>query len=113
MTLATILKEIPKLAEEWTLERPDRQQRTEADAADFQRLQALGVPLIAGAGRVWRHVGKLVPIGTAHLYDAPCLSTRGSVNCAVQLDAPPGVVILAHSIGARTAYRRVGETAQS
>jgi len=47
MTVATILEEIPKLAEECAVERPDRQQRTEADPDDFQRLRELGVPLMA------------------------------------------------------------------
>ena len=47
MKLETILEQVPKLAQEWAAERADRQQRTEADPADYQRLRKLGIPLMA------------------------------------------------------------------
>ncbi len=46
MKLETILQEAPQLAQEWAAERQDRQQRTEGDPADYQRLGDLGVPLM-------------------------------------------------------------------
>lgn len=64
MTIATILKAIPKLAEEWAVERLDRQQRTEADPADFQRLSELGVPLMA------------VPVEFGGTWESLCQSAR-------------------------------------
>ncbi len=47
MSIASILENAPKLAQEWGSEREDRQRRTKADPADYQRLQDLGVPLMA------------------------------------------------------------------
>ncbi|MCH7620370.1 MAG: acyl-CoA/acyl-ACP dehydrogenase [Chloroflexi bacterium] len=47
MSIASILENAPKLAREWAAEREDRQTRTEADPADYQRLQDLGIPLMA------------------------------------------------------------------
>jgi len=45
--IANILEKVPKLAQEWAAERHDRQQRTQGDPADYQRLRDLGVPLMA------------------------------------------------------------------
>jgi alkylation response protein AidB-like acyl-CoA dehydrogenase len=42
-----MLQQVPKLAQEWAAERPARQQRTQADPADFDRLRQLGVHLMA------------------------------------------------------------------
>ena len=47
MKIATILEQIPQLAETWSAERVDRQQRTSADPADYEQLRQLGVPLLA------------------------------------------------------------------
>lgn len=47
MSIASILENVPKLAREWGEEREDRQRRTKADPADFQRLRDLGIPLMA------------------------------------------------------------------
>ncbi|MFQ6027912.1 MAG: hypothetical protein ACE5Q6_10510, partial [Dehalococcoidia bacterium] len=47
MSIASILEQSPKLAQEWIAQRADRQQRTKGDPADFQRLQEMGVPLMA------------------------------------------------------------------
>jgi alkylation response protein AidB-like acyl-CoA dehydrogenase len=46
VTIARILEEAPRLAHTWAAERQDRQQRTEGDPADFQRLRELGVHLL-------------------------------------------------------------------
>jgi alkylation response protein AidB-like acyl-CoA dehydrogenase len=46
MTIATILEEVPQVAQEWAAERAERQQRTTGDPADYQRLRDLGVPLM-------------------------------------------------------------------
>ncbi len=43
----TILEAIPKLAKEWASQREDRQQRTEADPADYDQLRKLGVHLMS------------------------------------------------------------------
>ena len=45
--IATILEQAPKLAQEWAAERQTRQQRTQADPADYERLRQLGVHLMA------------------------------------------------------------------
>jgi alkylation response protein AidB-like acyl-CoA dehydrogenase len=42
-----ILEDALHVAHAWAAERSDRQQRTQADPADYQRLRALGVPLMA------------------------------------------------------------------
>ena len=47
MSIASILEAAPQLASEWAAEREDRQTRTEADPADYQRLRDLGIPLMA------------------------------------------------------------------
>ena len=47
LSLARILEEVPQLARAWAAERHDRQQRTQADPADYQLLRELGVPLMA------------------------------------------------------------------
>ena len=47
LQLATILEQAPKLAQEWAAERQERQQRTQADPADYERLRQLGVHLMA------------------------------------------------------------------
>ena len=47
MSIPSILDAAPKLAAEWASERADRQNRTEADPADYQRLRQLGVNLMA------------------------------------------------------------------
>jgi len=47
LDIARILAEAPQLARAWAAERYDRQQRTQADPADYQRLRELGVPLLA------------------------------------------------------------------
>ena len=47
MSIASILENVPELAREWAAEREDRQTRTEADPADYQRLRDLGIPLMA------------------------------------------------------------------
>ena len=47
MSIASILENVPKLAREWGEEREERQRRTKADPADFQRLRDLGIPLMA------------------------------------------------------------------
>ena len=47
MSIASILEAVPQLAEEWAAEREDRQSRTEADPADYDRLRALGINLMA------------------------------------------------------------------
>ena len=46
MSIASILENAPKLALEWASERDDRQQRTEADPADYEQLRQLGIPLM-------------------------------------------------------------------
>ncbi len=46
MSIASILENAPKLAMEWAAEREDRQTRTDADPADYQRLLDLGIPLM-------------------------------------------------------------------
>ena len=47
MSIASILEAVPQLAEEWDAEREDRQSRTKADPADYERLRALGINLMA------------------------------------------------------------------
>lgn len=47
MTIEAILKQAPKLAQEWAAQRSERQQRTKADPADFARLRDLGIPRMA------------------------------------------------------------------
>ena len=47
LQIATILEQAPKLAQEWAAERQVRQQRTQADPADYERLRQLGVHLMA------------------------------------------------------------------
>ncbi len=47
MKIETILEQVPKLAREWASQRADRQQRTEADPADYEQLRKLGIPLMA------------------------------------------------------------------
>ena len=47
MSIESILEAAPQLASEWAAEREDRQTRTEADPADYQRLRDLGIPLMA------------------------------------------------------------------
>ena len=47
MSIASILEAVPKLSKEWASERDDRQRRTEADPADYERLRALGINLMA------------------------------------------------------------------
>ena len=47
MSIASILENAPTLAQEWAAEREDRQRRTQADPADYQRLRDLGIPLMA------------------------------------------------------------------
>ena len=47
MSIASILENVPRLAQEWASEREDRQRRTKADPADYQRLRDLGIPLMA------------------------------------------------------------------
>lgn len=42
-----ILEDALHVARAWAAERSDRQQRTQADPADYQRLRAIGVPLMA------------------------------------------------------------------
>ena len=46
MSIASILENAPKLALEWASERDNRQQRTEADPADYEQLRQLGIPLM-------------------------------------------------------------------
>ena len=46
MSIASILEAAPKLAVEWAAEREDRQRRTNADPADYDRLKALGINLM-------------------------------------------------------------------
>lgn len=47
MKIETILEQVPKLAREWASQRADRQQRTEADPADYEQLRKLGISLMA------------------------------------------------------------------
>jgi len=47
LQIATILEQAPILAQEWAAERQARQQRTQADTADYERLRQLGVHLMA------------------------------------------------------------------
>ncbi|MBM3222671.1 MAG: acyl-CoA dehydrogenase [Candidatus Tectomicrobia bacterium] len=47
LRLDTILAEAPRLAQGWAAERSARQQRTQADPADYERLRQLGVHLMA------------------------------------------------------------------
>jgi alkylation response protein AidB-like acyl-CoA dehydrogenase len=47
MTVESILEKIPGLAKEWASQRADRQTRTRADPADYERLRQLGVPLMS------------------------------------------------------------------
>lgn len=47
MQIATILEHVPQLAKTWASERAERQQRTSADAADYDQLRQIGVPLMA------------------------------------------------------------------
>jgi len=47
MNMHTILEKVPKLAQEFAAEGAKRQRRTQADPGDFQRLQALGIPLMS------------------------------------------------------------------
>ena len=47
LQIATILEQAPILAQEWAAERQARQQRTQADPADYERLRQLGVHLMA------------------------------------------------------------------
>jgi alkylation response protein AidB-like acyl-CoA dehydrogenase len=47
VTIASILEQAPKLAQEWAAQRADRQRRTKADPADYAQLRKLGVPLMA------------------------------------------------------------------
>lgn len=47
MSIASILEQAPVVAREWAAQREERQQRTEGDPADFERLRRLGVPLMA------------------------------------------------------------------
>jgi alkylation response protein AidB-like acyl-CoA dehydrogenase len=44
--IGRLLGEAPRVAQDWAAERQDRQQRTEGDPADFQRLRELGVHLL-------------------------------------------------------------------
>ena len=46
-TIASILEQAPAVAAEWAGERADRQQRTQADPADYARLARIGVPMLA------------------------------------------------------------------
>ena len=46
MSIASILAASPDLAREWASEREDRQRRTDADPADYDRLKALGISLM-------------------------------------------------------------------
>ena len=45
--IAKILTAGSQLAQEWAAERHDRQQRTQGDPTDYQRLRDIGVPLMA------------------------------------------------------------------
>ena len=47
MSIASILEQAPRLAQEWAAQRSERQERTKGDPADFQRLRELGVNLMA------------------------------------------------------------------
>jgi alkylation response protein AidB-like acyl-CoA dehydrogenase len=47
MKIETILEKATALAQEFAAERAERQRRTRADPTDFQRLQELGIPLMA------------------------------------------------------------------
>ena len=47
MSIASIMEQVPGLAREWAAQRSDRQQRTQGDPADFDRLRQLGIPLMA------------------------------------------------------------------
>jgi alkylation response protein AidB-like acyl-CoA dehydrogenase len=61
LRIARILEQAPQLARAWAAERHNRQQRTQADPADYQRLQELGVPLMAvpvDCGGTWESLGQ-------------------------------------------------------
>jgi alkylation response protein AidB-like acyl-CoA dehydrogenase len=47
MKIETILEGAPHLAQEWVAQRPERQERTKGDPADYERLRQLGVHLMA------------------------------------------------------------------
>jgi hypothetical protein len=47
MKVETILEKAPQLAQEWSAQRQERQQRTKADPADYESLRQLGVHLMA------------------------------------------------------------------
>ena len=47
MNIEKILEQVPRVAQEFATQREERQRRTEADPADYRRLQELGVHLMA------------------------------------------------------------------
>ena len=61
MSIASILENAPKLALEWASERDDRQQRIEADPADYERLRQMGIPLLGVPvefGGLWENLSQ-------------------------------------------------------
>ena len=60
MSIASILENAPKLALELASERDDRQQRIEADPADYERLRQMGIPLL-GVPVEFGGFGKICP----------------------------------------------------
>ena len=47
LSIVQILEAAPQLARAWAAERQERQERTQGDPADYQRLRDLGVPIMA------------------------------------------------------------------
>jgi len=47
LSIVRILEAAPQLAQAWATERHERQERTQGDPADYQRLRDLGVPMMA------------------------------------------------------------------
>ena len=64
MSVEGILNGVANLAGEWAAQRPDRQQRTQADPEDFEALRRLGIPLLG------------VPVEFGGLWESPARSSR-------------------------------------
>jgi alkylation response protein AidB-like acyl-CoA dehydrogenase len=61
MKIETLLNQVRQLSKEWASQLEDRQQRIEADSADYEALREIGVPLMAvpvAFGGTWQDIAQ-------------------------------------------------------